>query len=313
MTESSSTDFRNRVMLYGITAILLACLFVIGFVVPKFARPEPGTMLGMVELHLGMAEVIPATDKHGKKVPFKEDHLRQAEEILDELEDEAPGLGITSEYRAFASWIRGDYKNAKTHYLEALSRYEGNEELSNKTLINLAQVELAIKAGSKDTASVEAFLDRVPVKQRNADWYGIAAKAYHRKNEPAKRTEALSRAVAIAGKDRKSLEHIAEIAYYTGDSTALSTYQKIDPKSAGVWYRIANLEFKAGKIDKTLEALESCRKRNSNLLVQMLGQDKALLGDSKIQEFLKRAKAAEKEREKSNGKTAAVPGPQPGK
>ncbi|MFQ5503835.1 MAG: tetratricopeptide repeat protein [Planctomycetota bacterium] len=271
----------HRVLLYGIAILVAVALLVMGIVVPAVTGPDAGTLLGMAEVHLGMAEVTPLKDKSGRTMPFRAEQLAKAKEILEQVEEIAPGLGITREYRAYHAWIGGDMDEAARFYTEVLRMSGDDPAMRHKTLLNLAQVELV----RKQAAAANAHLERIPTEERGLRWHLTSARIHDRQGRSEARSKALRAARTKAGSNQKEIKSIADFAFASGDEIALSCYETLQRKSPMDWYRIARLKMANGYIDSAKDALNHVREANPALLGELIKKDREIWEAYGVQGF----------------------------
>ena len=160
-SSHGATQKTHRLPLYGAGVAIIALLSWLGFVYPKTVLPDPGTLYSVAELHLGMAQLIPAEKDAGQRI--RQEHLVKAREALAKLERKAPGLAITREMHGFACWIDGKWDDSLAWYEKAMAASTKNASYHDRLRIKRAQVLVA--AGRTDEAR-KSMMDLAVVSTR---------------------------------------------------------------------------------------------------------------------------------------------------
>ncbi len=260
----------KNILLYGSGGILAALLVYGGFIYPATVEADPGTKLAIAEFHLKFAEAIPEMDRDGAKVEVRSKHIREARKILAEVERAAPGLAITAEFGAYASWIEGDMSAAEAGYREVLKRAGSDEGLRNRTWMNIAQV-LHLNGKPEKARRV---LAKVPSDSRDCRWHLLSAKTWQALGDTERRDAEVAKALKAAGNDLDLKKYCSAVISEWSHAAALSCLEALENKDAEVWYRIALLKVENGDFDNGRDALERSNHADPRRFSILMNQDR---------------------------------------
>lgn len=242
---------RGRKLLWSGAGVAIAVLLYLGFVYPSSVKADAGTRIGIANVHLSFAQSLPTGGAQASQPRL--DAIQKAESILSEVETDYPGLSITSEFRAFASCLRGDTKLARDFYREALSRESEDRSVRARIMSNLASLEL--DDGRPDDALRQ--LDEIGDEFATAAVWVARARAWNAKGASDKRAEQLEagfRSARDTG-DEKEIFVVSEAAAELGDGIARTAFQYLSETSYRARYRLAMLKIDSGDTDRATSML----------------------------------------------------------
>lgn len=262
---------RADAVFYGLSALLLTGLVYFGWIYPKSVKPDTGMRLSMVGIRLQVLAAIPIAGTDAKASDLRKKTLEDVAELLDQIEEQTPGMGITREYRAYQKWLERDHEQAIYWYRQALAAKNNGMDLIKRVHLNLSLVQL--EAGK----SLDALktLEEVPASDRDIRWPLTAAGIHAARKDAPARTRALEEALEKAGEHDALKQSVAHRAYDLGDDMARSLYEAQTNKSPRVRYRIAHLLARAGKIDEAVASLKLLDGEGENFLESRLARDRS--------------------------------------
>ncbi|MEZ5989815.1 MAG: hypothetical protein R3F30_11965 [Planctomycetota bacterium] len=279
--ENRSTERRNNVLLYGGAVLAVAALVWIGWVVPRSVEGESGARLSSAQAYLSMAAGIPTRDADGnrlaettdqrKKLAWKarEENLGKALDLLDQVEEQDPGMAITREMRGYACWLREDAAGTLRWYREALVTEDHGPDLAHRVRLHIARIELL---GQRVDAAFQALAE-VAEEDRGTEWWVVKAQAHHARQEGHQRSQALNEALQRAGNEDSSIRLVAAAAFEMSDAMAVTAYEALQDKSAADWYLVARLKMEGGQADRAHNALRKARDLDAAYTARLIRKD----------------------------------------
>lgn len=290
MTESTGSETRKNLTLYGGATCVVLVLVYFGWIYPKKFVDATGSLLSSAIGELDFANRIPMVDKDGNRLEnssnpkfvgvWKERKrlLDSSWSKLDKVEKQDPGLALTREMRAYYFWIQKDYANARKWYRQALESDNTGKDLVHRVRLNLARLDLV--EGKHDDA-LQA-LSAVEKSDRGSEWYVLEARIHHSKGDQKARSEALANGYQRAGQEEKLLRLVANAAFEMSDDIAISCLESLNNKSASDYYVLARLKMEASDPDSAHNALGEAGKLDPRLCARLIKQDAKVWGDDPV-------------------------------
>jgi tetratricopeptide (TPR) repeat protein len=146
---------------YGVSGALLGGLIWAGFV--HVGDADVGTLVGSAEVQLRLAMAMPASDKHGRPVPAREQLLDEVGAILDRIDAQGPRPFEALELRAYLAYAEGEPERSAELYRQALvhpgcaAEYRADLQLNRAGMLARAgDVERALRELREAEAAMTA-------------------------------------------------------------------------------------------------------------------------------------------------------------
>ena len=245
---------RKRVLIYSLSALLTGGLLYVGFLYE--AEADSMTLLSSVDIQIRLVSGMPEKDQQGNAIQSRVQMLRDIRTNLKLVEARLPDFAPAREYRAFLTYLEGDYRGAADHYRTARGMDECSEEMWDSLVINEARMLRLAGDLERALQVLTDSMDRLQGATR-----GVAGLNQARILEKMGRTE---QAVEIAdGVGRRGAED-PMAAMEAG--RLLEDWHRIDEAEAayraasegdlvGNYYR-ARLKVRIGDVDRSMRLLE---------------------------------------------------------
>ena len=175
----------------------------------------------------------------------------------------------------------GQVEEAVKAFAAEVEQHPGDARAARELGLGWSQLDEHRRA----IAQLELLTRRLPNDGEN--WRALGY-AYMRARRPREAEAALRRAIALP--PESALEHrdLGYVLAATGrENEARAEYRRaiaLDPKESGAWVNLANLERAGGDLQRALADFREAERRDSTLVLALVGQAQALAGLQRIEE-----------------------------